>query len=116
MSVALVMWNALWLFQAIPTPDAVKAVTMAMCPAETIGVVLGTLNASDQLRHIQEILSRIERFFASSCFACFFVSICSGEAFRGFYTVFDGMFLDRFVSSQWNKHPFITFMFGIAKS
>ena len=48
----------------------------------------------------------LNRFFAPSCFTCFFVSICSRGEFRDSFAVFDGMFSDRFISSQWNERFF----------
>jgi len=43
-------------FQTVGTPGTVKLVTILLCCAEAIRVSLGTLNAPDQLYHIQEIL------------------------------------------------------------
>ena len=43
-------------FQTVGTPGTVKLVTIPLCCAEATRVALSTLYASDQLRHIQEIL------------------------------------------------------------
>jgi len=48
----------LWPFQAVCTPGTFKLVTIGLCPAEAIRVALRSLNMSDHLGHIQEILFR----------------------------------------------------------
>lgn len=59
MSLASLQMEAVVVFKAVGTPGTIKLVTTVLCSAKTIIVALGTLNASNQVCQVQEILVQI---------------------------------------------------------